>query len=1031
MGSTPVSNERHEPLGSSLNALGDKSTREATLSEDSNEPKPALSIAATDADGFETQNLLEDLDGLYDFSDAPTKAQGRVQHNEASMSAVGKQGTRLDRADPGRAIRGQSSSSKLARPLTLATQPNTAKTPLAPQRTAVVRKSKMEDSAGNVLDDGGLGDMSDSEAMKLIGDLGGFGTKRVEGCVGASKPSATAVSPVARNDGETAQAPSTHVLADMDDAEVSSIIQQFGGFSKPREYCAVAGSSRPPARKAVPTTPTHRPSAPQIAVPQASPSADSQPETASQSPASKFPSRRDVLSARRALMADGGKPSTSAFNSPAKAPSRSSLPRKSGVALPALTSASARPTTLPSPSSARQLVFRSPNLKRPLARPSFNTPTKRVLVDSSGSSKGSEEEAVVQHATRPSPYRQRVPATLPPVTVRRPVARPANSKHAEPMVFDLTRQTVRHTLGSISGQIGVGDTQQLPRSILTMSADLATEYRFSDEASNQLWGPAEARQAMLARGCVPSAASEKWVLNHYRWSVWSCACYARQLPREWRGFWSVESVVNRLLYRYEREYVCGQRSALRRVLEGDSSSQQLMVLCVASVHCQDKAVLAEVTDGWYGVQAVLDPVLAQAHSKGRLRIGDKVACVGLRLSGVTEGVPPLTEKAEHATLMLNGNSVRRAPWDAKLGFQQRKAMFLSLSAISELGGPVGAALDVVVMRSYPMLYMETLSDGRRVMRSEKEELRISGTLVERRAALTQDLKERQLMARTKSASSARPAMSNIEACHGGKDLYDYVMYSGADSTEARQQLTGTQLEALDRYATEQQAEIEVDVAEAVDKQAPQRQVRALFKLLVCDYPSHKCKQAEASGSQLALVTVWGPRGIGPADFAEGSRFLFTGLTVSPRRAGWQQMHSHRRHQDAYLRLNFSLPGSHYRPIPADQEIVQRSEYCERGTLCIDELCHIAPGQEVDLAGSVTGCQPGQHPGQSSILHLSTTDEDGISHVALIDFPVVTYGAVSVASGCLATVRNCVYASRAGAAPNTFHLKAGDGCELLY
>ncbi|KAJ2491969.1 Breast cancer 2, early onset [Coemansia sp. RSA 2050] len=490
------------------------------------------------------------------------------------------------------------------------------------------------------------------------------------------------------------------------------------------------------------------------------------------------------------------------------------------------------------------------------------------------------------------------------------------------------------------------------------------------------------------------------------------------------------SVVNRLLYRYEREYVCGQRSALKRVLEGDSSSQQLMVLCVASVRCQDKAVQAEVTDGWYGVQAVLDPVLAQAHSKGRLRIGDKIACAGLRLSGVTEGVPPLTEKAGHARLMLNGNSVRRAPWDTKLGFQQRKAMFLSLSAISELGGPVGAALDVVVMRSYPTLYMETLSDGRRVMRSEKEELRISGALVEKRAALTQDLKERQLMARTKSASSARPTTSNIEACHGGKELYDYVMYSSADSTEARQQLTSTQVEALDRYVAEQQAEIEVDVTEAVDKQAPQRQVRALFKLLVCDYPSHKCKQVEASGSQLALITVWGPRGIGPADFTEGSRFLFTGLTVSPRKAGWQQMRSHH-HQDAYLRLNFSLPGSHYRPMPVDQEIVQRSEYCERGALCIDELCHITPGQEVDLAGSVSGCQAGQYPSQSSILHLSTTDESGVSHIALIEFPVITYGAVSVASGCLATVRNCVYAPRAGAAPNTFYLKAGDGCELLY
>ncbi|KAJ2751971.1 hypothetical protein GGI19_004129, partial [Coemansia pectinata] len=585
-------------------------------------------------------------------------------------------------------------------------------------------------------------------------------------------------------------------------------------------------------------------------------------------------------------------------------------------------------------------------------------------------------------------------------------------KHTEPQVFDLTRQTRRHTLGSIGSQVGVGDTQQLPQGVLTMSAGLAAEYRFTDEASSQLWGAAEARQALLDRGCVSSAVTETWVL-----------------PTQWRSFWSIDNIVNRLLYRYEREYVCGQRSALRRVLEGDSSSQQLMVLCVAAVRCTDKATQAEVTDGWYGVQAVLDPVLAQAFRKGRLRIGDKIACVGLRLSGVAEGVPPLSDKAEHARLMLNGNCVRRAPWDAKLGFQRRKAMFLSLSAVCELGGPVGAALDVVVMRSYPMLYMETLADGRRVMRSEKEEQRISGALAAKRAAVTQDLKERELMARSKSANGVRLATSNIEACHEGKELYDYVMHSSADPTEAQRQLTSAQAEALERYAAEQQAAVEADVAETVDKRAPQRQVRALFKLLVCDYPAHKCKQAEPSGSQLALVTVWGPRGIGPADFAEGARFLFTGLTVSQRKAGWQQIHPH--HQDACLRLNFSLPGSHFKPIPADPEVVQRSEYHERGTLCVDEMCHITPGQEVDLAGTVTGCQAGQQPGQSSVLHLSTTDERGTSHVATIEFPVVTFGAINVASGCQATVRNCVYAPRPGAAPNTFHLRAGDGCELVY
>ncbi|KAJ2893437.1 Breast cancer 2, early onset, partial [Coemansia aciculifera] len=477
-----------------------------------------------------------------------------------------------------------------------------------------------------------------------------------------------------------------------------------------------------------------------------------------------------------------------------------------------------------------------------------------------------------------------------------------------------------------------------------------------------------------------------------------------------------------------REYVRGERSALKRVLEGDSSSQQLMVLCVASLHYKDNVAQVEVTDGWYGVQAVLDPVLTHAASKGRLRVGDKVACAGLRMSGIADGVSPLTDKAEQAVLSLNANCVRRAAWDAKLGLQRGKAMFMSLSAISELGGAIGAALDVVIMRTYPMLYMETLPDGRQVLRSEREELRVAGTLAEKRAAITQDLKERRLMTHSTRTSSARSATSSIEACHSDKELYEYVMCSNIDPAEARQQLTSSQSDALDRYAAEKQEEAEADIAEAVDKEAPQRQVRALFKLLVCDYPAHRCKQAEPSTSQLALVTIWGPRGISPADFGEGSRFVFTGLTVSPRKSRSQHMHP--LHKDACLRLNFRSSGSHSKPLTADPEVVQRSEYRERGALCIDEMCHIAPGQEVDLAGLVTECHAADQPGQSSVLHLSTTDEQGTTHVATIEFPAVTFGVIHIAGGSQATVRNCVYMPRPGAAPNTFHLRAGDGCEVV-
>ncbi|KAJ2747427.1 hypothetical protein GGI20_000566 [Coemansia sp. BCRC 34301] len=921
-------------------------------------------------------------------------------------------------------------------------RPSIVKPPLVPQRDAIVDSQRQGDSASNIQCDDRLGDMSDSEAMRILDALGGFSTNRTDGRSGSSKTSTTGAYSGSRSgdDGEAAHVPpKADVLPDMDEVEANGIIKKFGGFLKSREHCAIANDGpHTPTNPAAPTTLASKSLPSHVAVPQTvsapvrytSPSTDSQPEISAQSPANKFPSRKDVLSARRALMADGGRPSTSSFNSPAKTPSRSALLRKSGATQQSPVGASARLTVAPSPSTARQLVFRSPNLKRPLARPAFSTPTKRVLVDDSikGASAG-PEEVVTQQQARPSPFRQRIPAVLPPVTTRQPVTLPRPCKLVEPQVFDIHSRTERHSLGSIASQVDVGNLQRLPQAVLTMSADLAAQYCFPGTGGNQTWGAPEARSAMLSRGCVPNAVTEGWVLNHYRWCVWSCACYARRLPAQWHSFWSSENIVNRLLYRYEREYVCGERSALKRVLEGDSSSQQLMVLCVASIHCTDNVAQAEVTDGWYGIRAMLDPVLARAASKGRLRVGDKIACAGLRMSGVTEGVSPLTDKAERAVLALNANCVRRAAWDSKLGFQRRKAMFLSLSAVCELGGPVGAALDVVVMRTYPMVYMEMLSDGRRVVRSEKEELRIAGALEGKRVAMTHDLKEKRLMALSRRAGSARSVALNIETCHSGKDLYEYVMHSSIDPADARQRLTSSQSDAFDRYVAEQQSEVEADISEAVDRGAPQRQVCALFRLLVCDYPAHKSKQPEPGVNQFALVTIWRPRGISPGDFAEGSRFVFTGLTVSPRKTGSQQPHS--LHKGTWICLNYSSPGSHFKPLPADPEVVQRSEYRERGTLCVDEMCHITSGQEVDLAGRVTGCQAADQPGQSSVLHLSTTDECGTTYVATIEFPVAIFGAVNIASGCQATVRNCVYAPRAGAAPNTFHLRASDGCEVFY
>ena len=56
----------------------------------------------------------------------------------------------------------------------------------------------------------------------------------------------------------------------------------------------------------------------------------------------------------------------------------------------------------------------------------------------------------------------------------------------------------------------------------------------------------------------------------------------------------------------------------------------------------------------------------------------------------------------------------------KLGFQNQTTFTLSLSNISSIGGNV-SCLDIILMRIYPVFFMEELN-GKRFIRNEKDEL---------------------------------------------------------------------------------------------------------------------------------------------------------------------------------------------------------------------------------------------------------------------------------------------------------------------
>ncbi|KAJ2894293.1 hypothetical protein GGI21_005310, partial [Coemansia aciculifera] len=172
----------------------------------------ALGDMTVGADDIETQGLLDDLDGLYDFNDESVPSRIANSRNGTS-----------DYMAPARSILAVVHSS-------------TARPPLMPQRAAVVDKPKRGGDASGLLLDDGLGDMSDSEAMKIIDVLGGFGTNKAASRSLSSNSSAAVVSTGSGDeDRDAARAPppppNADVLSDMDDAEARGIIQKFGGFA--------------------------------------------------------------------------------------------------------------------------------------------------------------------------------------------------------------------------------------------------------------------------------------------------------------------------------------------------------------------------------------------------------------------------------------------------------------------------------------------------------------------------------------------------------------------------------------------------------------------------------------------------------------------------------------------------------------------------------------------------------------------------------------------------------------------------------
>ncbi|KAJ7396745.1 BRCA2, DNA repair associated [Pitangus sulphuratus] len=159
-------------------------------------------------------------------------------------------------------------------------------------------------------------------------------------------------------------------------------------------------------------------------------------------------------------------------------------------------------------------------------------------------------------------------------------------------------------------------------------------------------------------GVDPKLISEAWVYNHYRWIVWKLAAMEVSFPHEFANrCLTPEMVLLQLKYRYDLEVDKSKRSAIKKITERDDAAGKTLVLCISkiislnavvspsssnkNVENKKAAAIIEVTDGWYGIRALLDPPLKAFLDRRRLTVGQKIIVHGAELVGSENGCTPL------------------------------------------------------------------------------------------------------------------------------------------------------------------------------------------------------------------------------------------------------------------------------------------------------------------------------------------------------------------------------------------------------
>ncbi|XP_022108056.1 uncharacterized protein LOC110988636 [Acanthaster planci] len=421
-------------------------------------------------------------------------------------------------------------------------------------------------------------------------------------------------------------------------------------------------------------------------------------------------------------------------------------------------------------------------------------------------------------------------------------------------------------------------------------------------------------------GVDPKLLTADWVSNHYRWIVWKLAAMERAYPQHLAGrLLTPHWVLLQLKYRYDREIDLAQRSALKKILERDDTPSRRMVLCVAGISLAETSKVAspnqedtsgkdnvkisgsavptlELTDGWYSIKTIIDKPLAGLVCAGKIHIGQKLCIYGAELVGSQDACSPL-EVPANLRLKISANATRRARYDARLGLQHHPQPFsLPLASLYPEGGTVGC-VDVVVVRSYPMQFMEKPSKGGCTFRGrraeEKEAARFASEKQRRMEKLYNQIHEeyqekenKKVNSSRRSSSAQKLAAKDLGKLQTGQELYE-VLSDAVDPVAIEALLSERQVDRLHDYQRslheKKQADLQGRFKRALeDKQQEnqiERNVTPLLRLRVADHLG----KVSTEMMDTFQLTVWRPTDDIMQLLSEGKRLKIFNVSTSSGR----------------------------------------------------------------------------------------------------------------------------------------------------